>query len=189
MQVGVEPVVDVQLLVEVGILQFVGIHRGTRVRRVVPQLRILHQHVGDVDPEPVDAAIEPEAQYVEHRRPDRRIAPVQIRLLLEMGVQIELLGVLVPLPHRAADLADPVVRIQLSRSGVCPYVPVAHRALARRARLDEPRMLIGGVVRDVVGDEPDPATVCLDEQQVERSKISEDGIDVPVIRYVEALVE
>ena len=42
-------------------------HARRFVRRVVAELRVLHDVVGDIDAEAVDAASQPEAQHVEHR--------------------------------------------------------------------------------------------------------------------------
>ena len=49
-----------------------------------------------VDAEAVDAAVEPEAQHVEHGRAHRGIAPVQVGLLRQEGVVVVLAGALVP---------------------------------------------------------------------------------------------
>ena len=58
---------------------------------------------------------------------------------LQVGVQVELAGRLVPLPHRAAGLARPVVGEGLAGPRVGPDVPVAPGVVARRARRAEPR--------------------------------------------------
>jgi len=50
------------------------------VHRVVAPLRVLEEQRRRIEPEAVDAAIEPELQRVEHRRPHLRLAPVQVRL-------------------------------------------------------------------------------------------------------------
>ena len=79
------------------------------VRRIVGKVRRLDHVPQHVDAEAVDAALEPEAQHVVHRRLHGRIAPVEVRLLLQEGVVVILAGGLVPFPGRAAEIADPVV--------------------------------------------------------------------------------
>ena len=60
------------------------------VGRVVAQLGVLDQLAHRVDAEAVDAALEPEAQHVEHRLSHRRVAPVQVGLLAQVGVVVVL---------------------------------------------------------------------------------------------------
>ena len=50
-------------------------------------------------------------------------------------------------------------------------------------------MLVGGVVGDVVGDDLDAASVGLGDQAVEDPEVTEDRLDVGVVRNVEAGVE
>ena len=52
-----------------------------QARLVVAELRVLGELVDDVDPEAVDAAVEPEAQHVVHRRLYLGVVPVQVGLL------------------------------------------------------------------------------------------------------------
>ena len=62
-----------------------------------------------VDAKAVDTAREPEAQHVVHLAPDFRIAPVQVRLLLQERVVVILPGRGVMFPCGAAEFAQPVV--------------------------------------------------------------------------------
>ena len=68
---------------------------------VVGQVRVLADAVDHVDPEAVDAAVEPEAHHVVHRRLDLGVGPVQVGLLGEEEVQVVLPGGLVEGPRRA----------------------------------------------------------------------------------------
>ena len=45
-----------------------------------------------VEPQPVDAAIEPEPHHLDHRVEDRRVVEVQIRLVMEEAVPVVRLG-------------------------------------------------------------------------------------------------
>ena len=82
-----------------------------RVRRIVLEVLGLDQVMDRVDAETVHAAVEPEAQHREHRGAHVRIAPVEVRLLLQEGVIVVLLRRLVEGPRAAAELAHPVVRL------------------------------------------------------------------------------
>jgi hypothetical protein len=61
---------------------------GVGVGRVVAQPRILRQRGRGADPEPVDAAAQPEPQHIGHGRAHLRVAPVEVRRL----VAFEMLG-------------------------------------------------------------------------------------------------
>ena len=70
--------------------------------RDVGQRGVLADEVHDVGAEAVDAAVQPEAQHVVHRLDDLRVVPVEVGLLGQEGVQVPLLGGLVPRPRGAA---------------------------------------------------------------------------------------
>src|SRR4029079_11436914 len=63
-----------------------------RIPRIVAKLLVLDQVPHYIDPEPVDAAPEPEAHHVVDGLAHLRIAPVQVGLLLEEGVVVVLAG-------------------------------------------------------------------------------------------------
>jgi hypothetical protein len=123
-QVGVAVVVEVQLVPP---LTEVREPLGLGVRRVVAQLGILGHELGHVDPEAVDAAVEPEAQHVEHRGAGLGVR--QFRSGCSRGTSGGSTG---PWPRPtprpdAAEHADPVVRRAAVGAGVAPDVPVALR--------------------------------------------------------------
>jgi hypothetical protein len=76
----------------------------SRIAGIVPELVVLDQVPQDVDAEPVDAAPQPEPHRLIDRVPHLRIAPVQIRLLLEKGVVVVLPAAAVEFPRAAAEL-------------------------------------------------------------------------------------
>ena len=99
-----------------------------RVGRVVAELVVLDQHPHHVDAEPVDAAAQPEAQHVEHRRPHRRIAPVEVGLL-SAGRSGSSTG---RSPSSKVQAGPPKLLSQLlggppSGAGIAPEIPVALR--------------------------------------------------------------
>jgi 3-hydroxybutyryl-CoA dehydrogenase len=157
-------------------------------RRDVGQRRVLADEVHDVGAEAVDAAIHPEAQHVVHRLDDRGLVPVEVGLLGQEGVQEPLLGGLIPGPRgAAAEGRRPVVRRMVGRA-IVPAVPVALGRAARRAALDEPRVLVRGVVGHPVQQHAKVARVGLVDESVEGREVAEERVDVAVVGDVVAEV-
>ena len=125
----------------------------------VGQRRVLGDEVDDVHAEAVDPAVEPPAHHLVDRGAHLRVLPVQVGLLAREEVQVVLAGRLVELPRRAGEGRAPVRRLGAGRARLHagarrpPPVPVALRAVAARAGLGEPRVLVGRVVDDEVHDE------------------------------------
>ncbi len=159
-----------------------------RVRRIVAELGVLDQVPEHVDAEAVDAPVQPEAQHLVHGGADLGITPVEVGLLLQEGVVVELARGLVPFPGRAAEIAEPVVGRRAVGLAVPPDVPVPLRAGARGAALQEPGVLVGGVVRHEVQYQLQSAPVRLCEQGVEILEGAEQRIDRPVVGDVVAEV-
>ena len=157
------------------------------------ELRVLGDRVGDVDAEPVDAAVQPEAHRLVQRRLDLRVVPVEVGLLGQERVQVPLPGRVVPRPGPAdrREVRDPVVRrlpVGAALVAVAPDVPVAPGVVAGGAGLGEPRVPVGGVVRDEVDDDPHAARVGLRDELVEVRQRPEERVDVGVVGDVVAVV-
>ena len=88
-----------------------------------------------------------------------------------------------PPPKAAGQLLGGCVR-----RPVAPAVPVALGRVARRAALDEPRVLVGGVVGHPVEEHADVARVGVGEQRVEGREVAEERVDVAVVGHVVAEV-
>ena len=115
---------------------------------------------------------QPEAQDVVHGAPHLGIAPVEVRLLLA-GRRGSSTGRVasIELPCAAAELADSqLLGGPPSGAGVAPDVPVAFGIVARRSALDEPGMLVGGVVGHEIEDELQPAA-CAAASSASKSSI------------------
>ena len=113
-----------------------------------------------VDPEAIDAQIEPEIQDRQHLADDRRVVVVEIRLMLEKPVPVVGVRDRIPRPVRTLgiDEDDPHLLIALVR--IAPHVVVAlWRSGWRRPGPLEPRMLIGRVVEDQLDDHLQAAVV------------------------------
>ncbi len=155
-----------------------------RIGRIVAELRILDQVPDHIDAEAVDPLAQPEAHGVVDRLAHLAVTPVQVRLLGEEGVIIILSGCLIERPGAAAEFRQPVVRRATVRLRIAPQIPVALRIVARASRLDEPGMLVGGVVGHEVEDQLETARMHGSRKRVEILHGAEQRIDPGVIRNV-----
>src|SRR5215468_4351422 len=125
----------------------VGLRRLVRgIDRIVAHVFVLDEEPHHVDAKPVDAALQPELQDIEHGLPNRGIAPVEIGLLAQEAVQIILSGGRIERPGRPTKLRYPVVGWPAVGPGIAPDIPVALAAEAGGAALLKPRMSVRCVV-------------------------------------------
>ena len=137
----------------------------------------------------VDAAIEPEMHDLRDRLEHRRVVEVQVRLVMEEAMPVVGAGGVVPRPVRLLRIGEDDRDALVLLVGVAPDVEVAHRRSRRRLpRRLEPRMLVGGVVDDQLGDDAQPAGVRLLDEAVEVLERTVGGVDVPVVGDVVAVV-
>ena len=87
----------------------------------VRQRGVLGDHVDDVHPEAVDAAVEPPAHHRVDGLADLGVLPVEVGLLAGEQVQVVLAGRLVELPRRAAERRLPVGRLGPVRARLHPF--------------------------------------------------------------------
>ncbi|CAH0326274.1 hypothetical protein SRABI128_05236 [Microbacterium sp. Bi128] len=84
----------------------------------VGQVGVFHQPVGDVDAEPVHAAIQPEPQYAFEHVPYVGVGPVEVGLGGVEDVQVPLpegaVGFGDACPHRPAEYGLPIVGRELA---------------------------------------------------------------------------
>ena len=125
-----------------------------RVQRIVPVLLIFMKMVDCIHPESIDAPIEPEPEHIAHGLLHIRISPIEVRLLLQVRVVVVLAGHFVESPCRTAKLALPVVGRGTVRLRVSPDIPVPLWMELRGAALLKPRMLVRGVVRHEIKNDP-----------------------------------
>ena len=112
-----------------------------------------------IHPEAVNRPVEPESQHIAHGLLDLGIAPIEIRLLLQVRVVVPLVGDFVESPGRPAKLALPVIWWRTVRLRVSPDVPTPLGMKPRGAALPKPGMLIRGMVRHKIKDDLDAARV------------------------------
>ena len=143
------------------------------------------QRVGDVDPESVDTAIEPEAQHAGEHLADLGVVPVQVGLPAVEQVQVPL-AVRHLSPGRAAEVRRPVVRQPVGIEE--PVAGALRRAWPGGQRLLEPGMLVAGVIGHDVDEDPQAEVVRGGDQRVGVVQGPEDGVDVVVVGHVIAAV-
>ena len=154
---------------------------------LVAQALVLEQAVGDVDPEAVDAAVEPEPQHVLEHRAHLGVAPVQVGLGAVEDVEVPLSPSSTRSPGDPAEDRAPVVRRLLAAAALAGPEHVALPLGAARLggqRLLEPLVLVGGVVGHQVDDDLEPQGVGLLQQRVGVGEAAEQRVDVDVVGHV-----
>ena len=160
----------------------------------VGQRRVLGDDVDGVHAEPVDAAVEPPAHHGVERRADLGVLPVEVGLLRARRGG----GSTRPSPRRAPTPGRrrSTTSSSAPRRARRPDAPAAVGATStsrasgrpRRARLDEPGVLVGGVVDHEVHDEPHAPRVQPVDQRVEVGQGAEQRVDAAVVAHVVAVV-
>ena len=167
--------------------------RSSLVDFLVAQLAVLEQSVGDVHPEAVDAAVEPEPQHALEHLAHLGVAPVQVGLGAVEDVEVPLCRSVGPSSTRSHAM-PPKIEFQLF-GGCLPAAAFAlaeHVAVALGAagaggqRLLEPLVLVGGVVGHQVDDDLEAERVRLLEQGVGVGEVAEPRVDVDVVGHVVA---
>ena len=120
-----------------------------------------------VEPEAVEAEVEPEAQHIEHLVLHRRVVVVQVGLVGEEPVPVVLAAGRVPGPVRRLGVDEDHARLTPALVVVGPDIPVAVGAGGFVAARLEPGMVRRGVVHDQVGDHAQAALVRLVDERAE----------------------
>ncbi len=166
---------------------------GAGRHRAVGQGGVAREEVDDVHPEAVDTTVDPPAHHGVDGPPHVGVLPVEVGLLAREQVQVVLAARLVELPGRPGEDRLPVRRLRAGGPGLVPGprrsppVPVA-LGRARVTGLDEPRVLVGGVVDDQVHHQPDAVRVAPRDERVEVGQRAEERVDVLVVADVVAVV-
>ena len=159
--------------------------RQVLVQRAFPHAQVRH----GVEPQRVDAEVEPELHHVDHGVHDRRVVVIQVGLMREEAVPVILFGDRVVRPVRLLRIGEDDPGFGKLLVGVAPHVELAlGRSRRGVPRALEPRMLIGRVVDDQLDEDLDvPLVRRLDErlEGVERPVLR---VDVPVVGDVVPVV-
>ncbi len=149
----------------------------------------LHQIGNGVEPQPVDAHLQPEAHDAQHFLKHTRIVEVEVRLVRIEAVPEEGMRLRVPGPVGLLGVDEDDAGAEIMLVGVAPDIEVARRrARLGMARLLEPGMLVGGVVDDQLGDHADAAAVRLRHEAAEVAHAAIGRVDRAVVGYVVAVV-
>ena len=159
------------------------------IRSVVAELRILEEIIDRVEPETIDAAIQPEPQHAFHVINHRRIAVIEIRLLRQKAVHVILLAPRVPGERRAAKHRQPIARRRAIGARVDPDIPVGFGIAAVAAGLSEKRMFVGRMVQHLINDHLQPQAMRPCHQRVKIGQGAKDRIDIGIVRHVIAHVQ
>merc|ERR1711871_92961 len=115
------------------------------VHWLISQLYVFQQIRESIHTKASDAHPQPKAHHVMHGVNYLRVAPVEVRLLLEKLVVIVLSGGFIQSPCRAvrihAEHGSPVVRRSAASLAFVPHVPIALGCTGAAARVLEPRVL------------------------------------------------
>ncbi len=142
-----------------------------------------------VEPQPVDAHIEPEPHHRQHVAQHQRIVEVQVRLVRIEAVPEVRPGHGVPTPVGLLGVAEDDARAAVGLVGVGPDVVIARgRARLGMARALEPRMLVGGVVDHQLSDHAQPARMRGGDEAPHFGQRAVFRMDVAVVRDVVAVV-
>ena len=164
-------------------------HR-VRLRQVLVVGAVALDQVRDrVETQPVDAHIQPVVKELLDLLHHLRIVEVEVGLVRVEAVPEEGLCLLVPGPVRffGVDEDDPGLGVAVGR--VAPHVEIPRcRAGLRLAGPLEPGMLVGGVVDDEFGDDPQPAPVRLVDEAAEVAHRAVGWVDRAVVGNVVTVV-
>ena len=137
----------------------------------------------------VDAAIEPEVHDSHDGVEHRRVVEVQIRLVMKEAVPVVGACRFVPCPVRLLGVREDDRYALILLVGVAPDVELARRrSRGRLPRRLEPWMLVGRVIDDELGDDPDLAPLRFLDEAVEVLQRSVGGVNVLVVGDVVAVV-
>ena len=148
---------------------------------------VLGDHVDPVQPEPIHALFLPKQHDGINGFPHRRIFPVEIRLFRQEAVHIILPGQRVQRPGRARKDGAPVGGGAVPLP-VPPDIIVPIGVLPAFPALQEPGMLIRGVVGHHVQHDPDAPRLCPGDHPFQVFHGTVDGVYGPVIRNIVAVV-
>ncbi len=163
---------------------------GVRLRQVLVVGAVALAQIGDgVEPEAVDAGVEPALHHLHDGPHHARIVEIEVRLVREEAMPVELAGLRIPGPVRLLGIGEDDPRIEVFLVGIAPDIPAARARIRRAAACAlEPRMLVRSVVDDEFGDDAEAALLGLLDEALEVLHRAEIGIDVAIITDVVAVV-
>ena len=107
----------------------------------------------------VDALIEPEAQDLDHFLLHSQVVEVQVWLVAEETMPVVLARLRVPRPIGRLGVSEDDARVSVPLIRVAPNVVLAKRRRRIGAGGLKPRVLVGRVVHDQLGNHPQPTAM------------------------------
>ena len=141
-----------------------------------------------VEPETVEAYVEPVANHVEHGISYFRVVVIEVGLVGEEAVPVVLATLRVPRPIGFFGIDKDYACLAIALVVITPDVPISFGVGAILARLTEPGVLVACVVHDHVRDNPYPPPVRLVDQLRHVCDLAVLGEHRPVIGNVIAAV-
>ncbi len=142
-----------------------------------------------VTPEAIDTAIEPELRHIQSSGSDFGVSVIEIGLLRIEAMKVVLTAHRIELPRALAEarVLGAAAHVGIRRR-IRPDVPVGLRIRLVRAGLEEPGVLIGGVIEHQIDDHAHFSIVCGGDQGVEIRKRAVIGVHVLVVGHVVARI-
>ncbi|MGF6748239.1 hypothetical protein OKW36_003875 [Paraburkholderia sp. MM5482-R1] len=142
-----------------------------------------------IEPQPVDAHVEPETHHLQDLFQHRRIVEVQIGLVRVEAVPVVRARNRIVRPVRRLRVDEDDASLRVLLIGIGPHIVVAIvRAGLRAPRALEPRVLIRRVVDDELGDHADAARVRFLDEAPHVRELTVVGMHVAVVGDVVAVV-
>src|SRR4051812_20796252 len=142
-----------------------------------------------VQPEPVDAGIQPALHHLDEGAHNARIVEVEVGLVGEETMPVKGAGLRVPGPVGFLGVGEDDARALVFLVGVAPDIPIASARTRRAAaRALEPVVLVGGVIDDEFGDHAQTAPLRFLDEALEILHRPKIGIDRAVVGDVVAVI-
>ena len=142
-----------------------------------------------VEAEAVDARGQPEIEDALDLAPDRRVRVVQVGLVRVEAVPVVGVRDGIPRPVRGLEVPEDDPRLRVAVRRIPPHVEITRRRSALGPpRTLEPGMLVGRVVRDELGDDPQAAAMRLDDEAPGVGERAVHGVDIGVVGNVVPVV-
>ncbi len=163
---------------------------GVGLGKVLVRCALALAEVGNgIQPETVDAGVEPALHHLHHGADDARIVEIQVGLVREEAMPVIGVRLRVPGPVRFFRVGEDDAGLRIALVGIAPDVPVACAGAGRTAaRAPKPWMLIGGVIDDELGDDAQAAPLGFGDEAAEILHRAEIGIDRSVVGDVVTVV-
>ncbi len=156
----------------------------TEFGRVIAEGSVFEISIENIQPEPIHALAKPEAEDIQHRLADLRVAPVQVGLFLIEHVVIVLAQLGGIFPGGAAEDGSPVVWRFAIRFWIEPKVPVMIGVFFGFLGGDEPVVLVRGMVENQVHNDVDVPLFGFPDKFLEIRHGAKFGVNTRIVGHI-----